>query len=230
MDSLNISDVLLRIAGAFTGGFIIGWERETHGRAAGLRTTILACVAAALAMILSQVLFVQSGAMPGVGSWRPDPARLGAGILTGIGFLGGGAILRHGEFIRGVTTAASLWFATVVGLAFGAGEFVLGSVALGVGITTLHGLLPLERRIKVDAYATLKVTARAGVLTFDDLKKRLESSGATIVALKLGFNQEKGYTTFECSLKVHKQDLFDQAQRTISALSSIPGVIKATWN
>src|SRR5882757_2438302 len=101
MDSLNISDVLLRIAGAFTGGFIIGWERETHGRAAGLRTTILACVAAALAMILSQVLFVQSGAMPGVGSWRPDPARLGAGILTGIGFLGGGAILRHGEFIRG---------------------------------------------------------------------------------------------------------------------------------
>jgi len=67
-------------------------------------------------------------------------------------------------------------------------------------------------------------------LTFDDLKKRLESSGATIAALKLGFNQEKGYTTFECSLKVHKQDLFDQAQRTMSSLSSIPGVIKATWS
>src|SRR5882724_10843597 len=178
--SASLMEMSLRLLLAFGAGVLIGWERESHGRPAGLRTNILACTAAALAMLVSEVLFTQSAASAGSGSWRPDPARLGAGILTGIGFLGGGAILRHGEFIRGVTTAASLWFATVVGLAFGAGEFVLGSVALGVGITTLHGLLPLERRIKVDAYATLKVTARAGVLTFDDLKKRLESSGATI--------------------------------------------------
>src|SRR5204862_4221868 len=128
MRPLDFHDILLRVGAAFLGSMIIGWERQSHGRPAGLRTTILASVAAAVAMIISEMLFVQSGAMPGATSWRPDPARLGAGILTGIGFLGGGAILKHHDFIVGVTTAATLWFMTVIGLAFGGGLFALGSL------------------------------------------------------------------------------------------------------
>src|SRR5438874_967575 len=119
----------LRLSLAFAAGFIVGWERESHGRPAGLRTNILACVAAAVAMVLSEVLFIQSAAAA-TGSWRPDPARLGAGILTGIGFLGAGTILRHANVIRGVTTAASLWFVTVLGLAFGSGQIALGLIGL----------------------------------------------------------------------------------------------------
>src|SRR3954467_13173280 len=120
MHRLQPDDILLRLGAAFLASFIIGWERQSHGRPAGLRTTILSCVAAAVAMVISELVFVQAGAMPGVSSWRPDPARLGAGILTGIGFLGGGAILKHSDYVLGVTTAATLWFTTVVGLAFGA--------------------------------------------------------------------------------------------------------------
>src|SRR5256885_12497249 len=113
MNSLQFPDLVLRIGAAFIASFIIGWERQSHGRPAGMRTTILACVAAAVAMMISELLFVQSAAMPGLGSWRPDPARLGAGILTGIGFLGGGAILKHHDFVLGVTTAATLWFTKI---------------------------------------------------------------------------------------------------------------------
>src|SRR3954447_26802595 len=120
MQPLSISEMGLRLTAAFLTGFIVGWERQTRGRPAGLRTTILTCVASTVAMILSEILFVESSAATATGSWRPDPARLAAGILTGIGFLGAGTILRHENVIRGVTTAATLWIVAVLGLAFGA--------------------------------------------------------------------------------------------------------------
>src|SRR6185503_3582105 len=128
MAHLSISEMFLRVLLAFLAGVIVGWERESHGRPAGLRTNILACVASAVAMIVSEMLFAKSAAATAGGNWRPDPARLGAGILTGIGFLGAGTIIRHGNFVRGVTTAASLWFVTVLGLAFGNGLFLLGTI------------------------------------------------------------------------------------------------------
>jgi uncharacterized membrane protein YhiD involved in acid resistance len=145
MHTLQLADILLRLGAAFLASFIIGWERQSHGRPAGLRTTILACVAAAVAMVISELVFVEAAAMPGVSSWRPDPGRLGAGVLTGIGFLGGGAILKHSDYVLGVTTAATLWFTTVVGLAFGAGMFALGSLAVGVALIALYVLPSLER-------------------------------------------------------------------------------------
>src|SRR5437016_5675750 len=134
MESLSYLEMFLRIAMAFIAGFVVGWERESHGRPAGLRTTILTCVASAVAMIVSQVLFTESATITPASTWRPDPARLGAGILTGIGFLGAGTILRHANVIRGVTTAASLWFVTVLGLAFGSGEFALGFMGTAVAL------------------------------------------------------------------------------------------------
>src|SRR5438128_3501614 len=137
MHSLSLWQMFLRLLLAFIAGFIVGWERESHGRPAGLRTNILACVASALAMVVSEVLFAQSAAATATGSWRPDPARLGAGILTGIGFLGAGTILRHANAVRGITTAASLWFVTVLRLAFGSGQFVLGLLGTALARLTL---------------------------------------------------------------------------------------------
>src|SRR2546427_5507917 len=100
MAPLSYWEMFLRVLMAFLAGFVVGWERESHGRPAGLRTTILACVASAVAMMVSEVLFMQTAAANPTASWRPDPARLGAGILTGIGFLGAGTILRHENMIR----------------------------------------------------------------------------------------------------------------------------------
>src|SRR3989338_1113510 len=117
MDGLNpltavpLLDALTRIGFSLGAGLILGLERESHGRAAGLKTTVLACVASCLAMILSENFYLESAGAAGV--FRPDRARLAAGILTGIGFLGAGAIIRQGTLVRGVTTAAVLWYITI---------------------------------------------------------------------------------------------------------------------
>src|SRR3954468_24366715 len=139
MSSLTISEIALRLGTAFVASALLGMERETRGRAAGFRTTVLVCTAAALTMIISQLLFIESGATSP--SWRPDPARLAAGLLAGMGFLGAGTIVRHADVVRGVTTAATLWFATILGMAFGSGQIVVGSIGLGIALVVLL-LLP----------------------------------------------------------------------------------------
>jgi len=230
MHTLQLADILLRLGAAFLASFIIGWERQSHGRPAGLRTTILACVAAAVAMVISELVFVEAAAMPGVSSWRPDPGRLGAGVLTGIGFLGGGAILKHSDYVLGVTTAATLWFTTVVGLAFGAGMFALGSLAVGVALIALYVLPSLERHIHTDAYATLKITARPGAVTLEELQTKLAGLGLHVTSLKLGFDKEMGFATFITSLKFTKQQLVANAHHVMNLFSAIPGVLKVEWD
>src|SRR5512133_1704068 len=136
MSHIDIGEILIRLSLAFGAGLLVGWERESHGRPAGLRTNILACLAAAISMMVAQKLLADTGAgaNPGI---RADPARLGAGVLAGIGFLGAGTILRHENYIRGVTTAATLWTVTILGLAFGAGFFALGGIGVAFTIVAL---------------------------------------------------------------------------------------------
>src|SRR4051812_46537490 len=108
MDACESLDLVLRLGAALVASAAIGLERESHGRAAGLRTTVLVGVAAAIAMGLSEAPYL-GVASSGTGTWRPDPMRLAAGVLTGMGFLGAGTIIKEGNMVRGVTTAATLW-------------------------------------------------------------------------------------------------------------------------
>jgi len=227
--SASLTEMSLRLLLAFGAGFLIGWERESHGRPAGLRTNILACTAAALAMLISEVLFTQSAASAGSGSWRPDPARLGAGILTGIGFLGGGTILRHENLIRGVTTAATLWFVTVLGLTFGSGQFVLGLIGLALALLTLHILPKLEKFIDSDWYAKLSLRATLEGLTEEELRKRIQAFGATLQAIRLTYDVEKQQKTFICDLKLTRRNAFAVSTRTVAELAKCPGVLAVRW-
>lgn len=108
-------------------GGIIGYEREQTHRPAGFRTHILVCVGSALVMITSEFIFKKYA-----GHTNLDPARLGAQVISGIGFLGAGTIMREGFSVKGLTTAASLWAVSCVGLAVGIGfyEGALGATAL----------------------------------------------------------------------------------------------------
>jgi len=229
MTSLSIWEISLRVLAAFLAGAVVGWERESHGRPAGLRTTILACVASAMAMIVSEALFVQSAAAPGTGSWRPDPARLGAGILTGIGFLGAGTILRHADSIRGVTTAATLWFVTVLGLAFGSGEFGVGFLGVGLALATLYVLPRFEKHIPSDWYATLSVTFSMSGLTTDQLKARIESAGLIIKSMRLSYDVERERRTMVCEVKVRRSAVYDLSTRLLAELAQCEGVVRVRW-
>lgn len=127
------------ITAGILGGFI-GLERESHGRPAGLRTHILVCVGSTLIMIVSAYAFPEFGL-------SRDPARLAAQVVSGIGFLGAGTIMREGANIRGLTTAASLWVVAGIGLAVGSGFYLPGVVTAVLAVGTLTLLDKAERNI-----------------------------------------------------------------------------------
>src|SRR5262245_32081400 len=118
-------ELALRLALAALAGALIGFDRDEHGHPAGLRTTLLVCLAAAIAMVLANLL-IPAAQRASAGSYTFDVMRLPLGILTGMGFLGAGAILRRSDLVVGLTTAATLWMVTVIGITFGSGEIALG--------------------------------------------------------------------------------------------------------
>ena len=114
---MAIDQIILRIVAAMVAGAVVGIERESHGRAAGLRTTILVSVAACIAMLISESLF---GYVVGLSpSSYPDPRGLASGVCGGRGVIAAGACIRHGDRVRAVSTGASLWYVTTLGLGFG---------------------------------------------------------------------------------------------------------------
>jgi putative Mg2+ transporter-C (MgtC) family protein len=136
MIGIPVSAMILRVlVGAALGG-AIGFERDRHGRSAGLRTHLIVALASATFMLVSaHFSFSQNYAgSPGIGV---DPSRIAASVVTGIGFLAGGTILKTGLTIHGLTTAAGLWLVAAIGLCTGAGMFTLAFVVTGVGLLAL---------------------------------------------------------------------------------------------
>ena len=117
--------LIVRILVAAVFGGILGLERDIHGRGAGLRTHLLVSSGAALFMILSTHIATFGVATPSGFPRVTDPGRIAAQIITGIGFLGAGVIIREGFTIRGLTTAACLWIAAAIGMASGAGLYLI---------------------------------------------------------------------------------------------------------
>lgn len=141
---------------AILGG-IIGWERERRGRPAGLRTHILVCVGVTLMMLVSENMFDKYKLYTNNSIIRIDPARIAAQVVTGIGFLGAGTIMRFKASVRGLTTAASLWVVAGIGLAIGSNCFL---PALLTTIIVLFSLLLVpyfEKDMSRDKYQTLKL-------------------------------------------------------------------------
>ena len=164
-------DMVLRLLVAAILGSIIGFERERMSWAAGLRTHMLVCVGACLAMIVSAFGFSDILGTPNV---NLDPSRIAAQVVSGIGFLGAGSILLRGEVIRGLTTAASLWTVAGVGLAIGGGLYVPGVAATLIVLGILAGIKPLEERYRAKKQSTeLYVLAAKGEMSLDTLNQAL---------------------------------------------------------
>jgi putative Mg2+ transporter-C (MgtC) family protein len=133
---LRIELVIELLLAILLGG-LVGWERETTGKAAGLRTHILICMGSAMFADLSHRMVNEGG----------DPGRIAAQIVTGVGFLGAGAILHTGERVKGLTTAASIWVVTAIGVCLGFGAYLDAVAAAILVYVVLRGLGALESRI-----------------------------------------------------------------------------------
>lgn len=152
--NLSVKVVLLRLFAAALLGGIVGIERENRKRAAGLRTHLLVCLGSALIMVLSEYLFFKYHGLTNF-----DPARLGAQVVSGIGFLGAGTIIKQGASVKGLTTAASLWTVACIGLAAGSGFYAAAVIAAAIVFVTLRTLSRFENVIinKEGTYAEVCV-------------------------------------------------------------------------
>ncbi|HSL21200.1 MAG TPA: MgtC/SapB family protein [Vicinamibacterales bacterium] len=141
---MPVMEVIQRLLLAAGLGALVGLEREWSQKSAGLRTNTLIALGAGMFTMMSVAL----AAGP-----QADPTRIASQIVTGVGFLGGGAILRTGMSVRGLTTAATIWVNAAVGVAAGAGEYRIAALGTLTALIVLHGLLPLERALERRAEA-----------------------------------------------------------------------------
>jgi putative Mg2+ transporter-C (MgtC) family protein len=167
------ADIAIRLGLTMLAGIVIGFNRGARGHAAGFRTTILVGVAASVAMILTNLLLATTG-KTSESFTVMDPMRLPLGILTGVGFIGGGTILKRGDLVTGVTTAATLWLMTVIGLCFGSGELTLGAISTLLAVFTLWTLKWVDLAIPREHRARLVVTCEASWNVLTELPRIVE--------------------------------------------------------
>lgn len=156
-------DIALRLLVAVAVGLALGVDRSGHGSPAGMRTNALVSLAAAAAMVAANLLLATNG-KPGDSFAVADVLRLPLGVLSGMGFIGAGAILKRGENVQGLTTAATLWFATVAGTCIGGGFYFVGLGATALGLALLTVMKLLEERLPRWHRTRLTIVAEAGHL------------------------------------------------------------------
>jgi putative Mg2+ transporter-C (MgtC) family protein len=179
--TLDWQQIVLRLVFTVAAGLVIGFNRGEHGRPAGMRTTLLVCLAASISMIQANLL------MNSIGKAHDsfvvlDLMRLPLGILSGMGFIGAGAILRKDNLVLGITTAATLWFTTVMGLCFGGGQIALGLGAMLLGLGTLWGLKYVEKMMHQDVRGTLTLLVAKAGPTDDELRAQIAGEQCLVIA------------------------------------------------
>jgi putative Mg2+ transporter-C (MgtC) family protein len=221
--------IILRLFLTVVAGFVIGFNRGEHGEPAGLRTTILVCLAASIAMMQANLLLVTAGRPPD--SYVIfDLMRFPLGILTGVGFIGAGAIFRQNNLLRGVTTAATLWFVTVIGLCIGGGQIGLGMVGTVLGFVVLWGLRALELRIPELRSALLVMVVRPNGPTAAKLRRRLQGAGFRIAKLGEAFiNTENSRRTLQCSIQWRALPGDTEVPEIVAELARSDGVLQLHW-
>jgi putative Mg2+ transporter-C (MgtC) family protein len=172
-------EIAVRLLAALVAGALIGYERSYHGRPAGFRTHALVCTASSLLMLVT--VYEAHWMSQAAGRVQIDPTRMAQGIMTGIGFLGAGVIIKEGLSVRGLTTAASIWITAAIGILAGIGFYfpLVVSVVLTLGVLSFFRWI--EARMPSQAYYHFSVRfARSGTLSERQLRELVEAHGFSI--------------------------------------------------
>jgi putative Mg2+ transporter-C (MgtC) family protein len=213
MTEIPTYEIFLRLTAALVAGSAIGFERERDSQPAGLRTHMILAVGAALVMIMSINIAVRFGS---------DPARLAAQVVSGIGFLGAGAILRYGLNIKGLTTASTLWTTAMVGMAIGYGYYLVALFAVTIMLIVLTLVERFEKKfVRVNVFRTvvIEVNDREGILR--EVRKTLAQIADAIVT----FNVQKSVKNQRMRLEiVARFNRGEELEDMMEVMSSIEGV------
>lgn len=187
----NWLDIAVRLVLVIAAGALIGINREIGGHAAGFRTTILVGLAACLTMIQANLLLSTLGKTPQSFA-SMDVLRFPLGVLTGVGFIGGGAILKRGDLVTGVTTAATLWIMTAIGLCIGGGQLVVGLAGAVIAFIVLSPFKWLDRLLprKQKARLVIELPLDADI-AISGMKAALEPRGYAFAFVSRTTDQTK---------------------------------------
>lgn len=227
--TLTWEQIALRIALASFASLVIGLNRDEHGHPAGIRTTMLVCLAATLAMLQVNLLLPLAGKLPS-SFVVMDLMRLPLGILSGIGFIGAGVIIKNNGNVSGVTTAATIWFVTILGLLFGGGNLYLGIAGSLVAFFILWALKLIEKHLSREHHASLFISLSAGGPSEASLRQQLLTENFVIVHWNPLYAPPSILASVECEVKwTASSSRIPQTPPAVEQLRATLGVISLYW-
>ncbi len=216
MTEIPLLEIFLRLAAALVAGGIIGYERERDSQPAGLRTHMILALGAALVMILSVNIGIKFGS---------DPARLAAQVVSGIGFLGAGAILRFGFNVKGLTTASTLWTTAMVGMAIGYGYYLVSLFAVVITIIVLTLVERFEKkfvRVNVIRTVVVDVHEREGILR--EVRKTISKMADALLAFSVQKSVKNKHMRLEIVARFNRNEKLEDMLEVISSIEGVKGI------
>jgi putative Mg2+ transporter-C (MgtC) family protein len=219
----NWADLWLHLVAALVAGGLIGLERSYHGRPAGFRTHALVCMASSLLMLLTVYHARWFTDVP-PDAIRIDPTRMAQGVMTGIGFLGAGVIMKEGLSVRGLTTAGSIWMTAAIGLLAGVGLYDGVAIATLLTLGTLSVFRWIEGRMPALLYAHHSVRfRREATMPEPDLRALVCGHGFTIANLSYRLRGDGRFFEYRMVIRTRSAQ---NAPRLARTLSDMPAVVE----
>ncbi|AGW14062.1 putative MgtC/SapB transporter [Megalodesulfovibrio gigas DSM 1382 = ATCC 19364] len=220
-------EMVARLVIAATLGGIIGWERESHGQAAGLRTNMIVALGGCLMMQLSLHMEEMFRPLTATGAVRLDPGRIASYAIASMGFLGAGAIIKGKGSVRGLTTAAGLWLVAGLGLAVGAGFIVPAIATTVLSMLVLFSVFFVSKRINQDIYTSLTLVLSCEHARLSRIKEKLEAiPSLKVLTVNYRQNLVEGIVTYRLRLRCRASVARGQVVRE---LLTLPGLQQLAW-
>jgi len=214
-------DIALHVLGSMVLGGLIGLERSYHGRPAGFRTHALVCMASALLMLLTTYQSHWLTSVPEE-AIRTDPARMAQGIMTGIGFLGAGVIIKEGLSVRGLTTAASIWITSAIGILFGVGFHFPAILGTAGTLVVLSVFRYIERILPSEVYCHHMLRfPRQQAWDEATLRAMMKSHGFSVANISQRLNRESDWIEYRMVLKSRDRKGTDALARHLQQMPEV---------
>lgn len=213
---ISVGEMLLRLAVSMLLGGAIGFERERDSQPAGLRTHMILILGSCLAMILSINIGIKNGT---------DPTRMAAQVISGVGFLGAGAILRSGFNVKGLTTATTVWTIVIIGLAVGYGYYWVGVFTTVLVLVVLTLVSIFERKfIRRNILRIVKVDAADNPHIFRNVRKEISRNTDEILSYKTQRSLKSGHVRVEFLIRLDTNEKIEDLMETISKIDGVRNI------